>query len=373
MLLANNPAVTIRTRFDSVQALRGVAALLVVFFHFRGVFNLPNYPLGDNLFSHGGTGVTLFFVISGFVMGLPNYRPGLSSMLEFAIKRIARIFPLYLIASIVWCYVTIPGFTLTSINQNSIELVKSLFFYPLSNEHAPLYGSKLFVGWTLNYEMFFYGILALGILYRFQITIVLVFFFITLVGVPLLTREFSLSPHIEYRFDFGYFNIATNPIIWNFIAGFIIAKLINKLPKLNQEFLFFLCLISGFIVFWQFFSGFKTGYGITQSGAGFSLMIFAFAWYEKYYNPIINKQLVYIGNISFSIYIWHFIIHSFFENLFIQIGMRNYLYNFLYGISMVVITIIFSRYSHMIIEEKLSNFIKELLLKLVHPKLKDRI
>ncbi|WP_313569898.1 acyltransferase family protein [Comamonas terrigena] len=372
MFLATNQTAPIRNRFDSIQALRGIAALMVVFFHFRGVFNLPTYPLGDNLFSYGGTGVTLFFIISGFVMGLPNYRPGLNSMLEFSIKRIARIVPLYLIASIAWCYVTIPGFKLIAINQDTIELIKSLFFYPL-NGNAPVYGAKLFVGWTLNYEMLFYGIVALGIAGRFPAAIVIIFFFVTLILIPSLVRDVSLSPYIEYKFSFGYLNIASNPIIWNFIAGFFIAKLVNRLPKINQEFLFFLCLTSGFFVFWQLLSGFRTGHGITQSGAGFAAMIAAFAWYEKHYSPTINKHLIYLGNISFSIYIWHFVILSFFENLFLRINMRDYLYTFLYGTSMVIITLILSRYSHILIEEKLSNSIKNFLLQIAHTKSINRI
>lgn len=368
MFLATDQTVKINTRYDSIQALRGIAALLVVFFHFRSLFNLPNYPLGDNLFSYGGTGVALFFIISGFVMGLPDYRPGLNSMLEFSIKRIARIVPLYLIASIAWCYVTIPDFRLISTSQDNIELIKSLFFYPLSNDHAPMYGAKLFVGWTLNYEIFFYGIVALSILFKFPKLAILLFFGTTLIIIPFYFRDITLSPYLGYKFNSGYLNIATNPIIWNFIVGFFIAKLVKILPKINQELIFSLCLISGFLVFWQMFSGYGTGHGITQSGAGFAVMITAFAWYEKYYSPKINKHLVYLGNISFSIYIWHFIVHSFFEDLFLRMEMRNYLYGFLYGTSMVIITIIFSRYSYILIEDKISNFIKIWLLKLIRLK-----
>ncbi|MEZ0584336.1 acyltransferase family protein [Erwinia sp. STN24] len=53
-----------------LQALRGLAALSVMFFHFRWNINDVWPGMGDKLFGWGATGVDLFFLISGFVITL---------------------------------------------------------------------------------------------------------------------------------------------------------------------------------------------------------------------------------------------------------------------------------------------------------------
>ena len=55
----------------SVQALRGLAALLVVMFHISSMFRLNGEPRSDALgafWDRGFAGVDMFFVISGFIM-----------------------------------------------------------------------------------------------------------------------------------------------------------------------------------------------------------------------------------------------------------------------------------------------------------------
>ncbi|MBK8210680.1 MAG: acyltransferase [Rhodospirillales bacterium] len=77
------------TQIVSIQYLRAVAALLVVFQHTR-----EQIPLYDDFltFSAGGSGVDLFFVISGFVMCITATH---STASDFMAKRIIRVVPLY--------------------------------------------------------------------------------------------------------------------------------------------------------------------------------------------------------------------------------------------------------------------------------------
>lgn len=79
----------------SIQALRGIAAVLVTAFHF--------FP---NEFIVGAAGVDIFFVISGLIMGTigVNERP-----LVFLCKRIIRIAPLYWLFTFVMCLGAIAG------------------------------------------------------------------------------------------------------------------------------------------------------------------------------------------------------------------------------------------------------------------------
>lgn len=135
---------------QSLQVLRAIAATSVVYFHIGAV---PEF---------GSFGVDIFFVISGFVMAL--IITGGQSPYTFAVSRLARIVPLY------WILTT--GLLLLAalkpelLNSTTADLgnyLKSLFFIPYVKENG-LLRPMLHVGWTLNYEMFFYACLLLAIL-----------------------------------------------------------------------------------------------------------------------------------------------------------------------------------------------------------------
>ncbi|OAH43943.1 acyltransferase [Sphingobium yanoikuyae] len=84
-----------RTRLQELDALRGIAAFSVLLFHYFNIY--PKlFPHGHRLpplFEHGGYGVLLFFAISGFVIAFSL--EGTRSAADFAVKRFARLFPVY--------------------------------------------------------------------------------------------------------------------------------------------------------------------------------------------------------------------------------------------------------------------------------------
>lgn len=81
-----------------IELWRGVAALLVVWAHYRPLAGVSSGPL-DFAF----TGVDLFFVVSGFVFA--PYLFGKSiSLPAFAVRRVMRIYPMYLLAVLVYAF-----------------------------------------------------------------------------------------------------------------------------------------------------------------------------------------------------------------------------------------------------------------------------
>src|SRR5215510_3509135 len=76
----------------TIQALRGVAAFLVVFVHLETLASLAG--AGPDTFAFGNSGVDLFFVISGLIMVVTTAGPNASAG-RFMAHRIARIVPLY--------------------------------------------------------------------------------------------------------------------------------------------------------------------------------------------------------------------------------------------------------------------------------------
>ncbi len=88
----------------ALTGLRGIAALYVVFFHANGLHAFP--ALVRPFISHGYMAVDLFFILSGFVMamtygGLFENGFSLSNFKSFLLLRLARIYPLYILMTLI--------------------------------------------------------------------------------------------------------------------------------------------------------------------------------------------------------------------------------------------------------------------------------
>jgi exopolysaccharide production protein ExoZ len=145
-----------------LQILRGIAASLVVFDHSLASLRNLGFPAKSYVnpaFLSGDLGVDAFFVLSGLIMVRQSSRLfGSGGAHIFAYRRITRIVPLYWFALFVQIAIAF-GLHMPPRRQ----LLLSLAFVPnyLSNQlhFMPL----LQVGWTLNYEMFFYLLFALAL------------------------------------------------------------------------------------------------------------------------------------------------------------------------------------------------------------------
>jgi exopolysaccharide production protein ExoZ len=134
----------------SIQYLRGIAALLVVFYH--SAESLVGVPLDGavHALAWGASGVDIFFVISGFIMWSSTaHRP--LGVAAFWKARATRIVPLY------WIFTFIYLIWLAARSPNSVtfdygEIIKSLFFVPFTNSFAGTSVPIVGAGWTLNYE-----------------------------------------------------------------------------------------------------------------------------------------------------------------------------------------------------------------------------
>jgi exopolysaccharide production protein ExoZ len=139
----------------SIQYLRGFAALGVLVFHAA--------ERAGGAFGLGAAGVDVFFVISGFIMWMTTCgRPAAPA--RFLVRRAQRIIPLYwgltlLVAAVA---VLIPA-AFPSMQVTGEAMANSLLFIPY-RDPAGLIAPLVIPGWTLNYEMFFYLVFAVGLL-----------------------------------------------------------------------------------------------------------------------------------------------------------------------------------------------------------------
>ncbi|MDR6290865.1 peptidoglycan/LPS O-acetylase OafA/YrhL [Inquilinus ginsengisoli] len=201
-------------KLQGVQILRGVAASMIVVLHCIYVVYSRAAPPDEVAARFGlflGIGVDIFFVISGFIMMMISDQRKTGAG-KFFVSRVCRIVPNY------WFYtlllagvgVMVPSL-LRAIDVNAATLLKSLFFIPFlrpNGEAQPILG----VGWTLNYEMFFYlifaGLISIG---AWQRTVAMAGIFAVLFAIGLMSDEASLM-----RWFFG------NTIVFTFVGGMVL-------------------------------------------------------------------------------------------------------------------------------------------------------
>lgn len=228
-----------RKTLYSVQVLRGVAALFVVVLHayvhlqVRGLIKIPS------LVESGRAGVDIFFVISGFIMVyISSGKFGAAGAAkDFFIKRFIRVVPIY------WFYTLIMAALLFAAPQLFSEgksfdyanLVASLLFIPWVDSIGYI-KPVLQVGWTLDYEMYFYVIFTALLLFSSR-------YFIVSLAVILLTGFFvglivdSVPP---------VFSVMTSPLLLEFFMGCLIGYMFTRYEIITPAYVGILMLIAGF-------------------------------------------------------------------------------------------------------------------------------
>ncbi len=140
------------SRLVAVDALRGIAAMAVVLFHYTTRFSELYGGQGSPSvsFPHGHYGVNLFFVISGFVIFMTLERT--KRPMDFVVSRFSRLFPAYWVAiALTFSVVSVtglPGKEVTALQAlgNSM-MVHGFFGIPHVDG----------VYWTLEVELLFYA------------------------------------------------------------------------------------------------------------------------------------------------------------------------------------------------------------------------
>lgn len=160
-----------RPEFRTVQALRGVACLLVVAYHAIDAWGAGQSPptAADAIWPNGAAGVDMFFVISGFVMALSSAGlAGLVGARRFMVRRCRRLVPLYWLMTAAKLAVlgSLPaGMLAGQAFPGAWPIAASLLFLP-ARDAAGAIRPVLGVGWTLQFEMLFYALFALGLVLR---------------------------------------------------------------------------------------------------------------------------------------------------------------------------------------------------------------
>jgi len=268
-------------KLNNLQVLRGFAALNVAFFHIIGTSSSYGFGVHHlNIFEGWGySGLDIFFVLSGFIMVYIQRNKEISPAIFF-MDRLIRIAPLYWFLTII---VLIAASISPSIFRSNISDIKihSLLSILFMSQYLLGKMPVLFDGWSLEYEMLFYLIISLALLFKKKNITYL--FTVTLISLLII---FNLLGIVAFEFIFGIFlgNI------------FLYSK-----KNINIH---FFCLFIGLILYILTLAVFRLDGGIYTHriflfGLPASLVIFGLLGISQIHEGFLTK----LGDASFSIYL----------------------------------------------------------------------
>ena len=350
-------------RIDFLDGVRGCAILLVLFFHLifmplpLGTFSIFWLNAG-RFFMHG---VTLFFVLSGFLVGslLLHYKNSKNYFKAFYFRRAARILPLYYLLLISYYFTKYVVFL--NVQQAELSSLSPEWTYPffLQSFYIPKLGlgpGMLNVCWSLCIEEQFY--LFAPILIYFIENNKLIIICICGILASLFSR--MLIPGVD---DLAILALITSRFDSIFM-GMILAVIYQKKAfmadlKANsiQLYVLLLILVAGIII------GFNN----------FSMGVFKFTWFSLFFTvilliPLSNsdsvfckifnlKALKYFGKYSYGIYLYHmpvfFLLHAANEKYGFSLNSNNKL--IMFNSATILVIVLISVISYNIFEKRFVN------------------
>lgn len=348
---------------NQLDVFRGLAALSVCAVHFT-------YDSFFHKYFARGLFVQLFFTLSGFVIAY-NYHNNLNSFknfLQFTIKRFKRLYPLHLFFLLLFLFIEIIKyfskiqFEVNFSNQPfEINNFKNFFLNLFFLQHYAGVNNFNSPSWSISVEMILYLYFGLILLVFTRKTLLTYLYFFYIVFFILFLNKsygssFSNSAFFSglYSFSIGYifFLLFEKKTVNNFFTG-----------KLYIDIIFYI-FITIFLFEIFYFNLIKEIYIYSLI---FGLLIFFSCFLNKnffLFKVFFNNFFIFLGKISYSIYMSHLLIFFLFDNTLKYIikfetkinlygnnvlDLNSYEAN-LFSILIYILTVIFSNFTYKNIE-----------------------
>lgn len=147
----------------SLTGLRFVAALYVFAFHIHMRWPITKIPFIDNILSQGAIGMSVFFMLSGYLLML-HYSKASGGVRDYLINRFARIYPVYFLAGLVtlpWLGISLEGSEFDYwINASRLAFIFLSNLFVIQAWFPPLFSYWNNGGsWSISVEVFCYVLL----------------------------------------------------------------------------------------------------------------------------------------------------------------------------------------------------------------------
>lgn len=290
-----------------IELFRGLAAFMIMIYHYAEYIGYVDY------FLVLGTGVDLFFIISGFVFARQIYQ-GTDKFSAFVIRRFFRIYPLYLFSLLIALWL------IEKTNDYWWIFIKHLFFLGTTKSY---YEAMFFNGvyWTLCVEIEFYLLVPVLAFYRKKIPyllfslFVLYVFFRTLYMVDSSTLDeptilHTLAYHLPgtlgqfilgvwlYRLSMSHLFNSSQIRLTTFCIGLVMMGFVAHGYYIDREMTHHSFLLKAYLPLW--------------CGFAYALILFAFLPFQFNEKGYWRKFCLFLGNISYGIYLFHLLIPKLF-------------------------------------------------------------
>jgi peptidoglycan/LPS O-acetylase OafA/YrhL len=341
-------------RLYSLDALRGLAALTVVFWHWQhfffigpklsSEFILTHQPLFNLFFlfyRSGDHAVELFFSLSGFIFFLLYSQPisqGEVSAASFFVRRFTRLYPLHFLTLI---FVMIEQFIYWKMQNHAFVYSKNDLFHFILNlflipsiglEKGPSFNQ---VSWSVSVEFFLYIVFFVVCkLRRIDIK--------ALLGLSVFGFIFA-GIYLPFSRGIGYF----------FLGGcaYHAYRLILKIryPKLILKILSFSTLSLWSLTIFASFHGWSLGTVFPEVFL-FPSTILTLALLETHYGTL-GRKISILGDISYSLYLWQFPLQLVFFMTVTLVGVNAAIFNHpIMLVTFFALLVLVSFFSHRYIE-----------------------
>ena len=363
------------SKLQWVQALRGAAALMVVMVHSRSALmdTAAGKVVADHVLLPMGMGVDLFFIISGFLMMFTSrdFDGTKAYAWRFVAKRAARIWPLFVVVTPVALVVEhgVHGFVDPSI---LLPYLEGLLFTPHNPSASGIYFQMAVgVAWTLCFECYFYLLFAACMLFgRWRYVVMAAWFALTLVVIPLVRGNYSLNvasqPLVEWS---RYANLAINPIVWDFIIGMIGGWLYAADFKIARSRTIYAMLMVSCVLLllgWNRM-GMVDFFGPHGWGAPMTILFFGAVMLAKVDALNVPAWSVWLGNISYSLYLVHVYVFEILQRVASVIPMGQSTANTVLFVSRPIVAVICAWVTFRYVEAPISTWARKGLLHIRMP------
>lgn len=318
-------------KYQSIQFLRAVAALMVVIYHSKSAFGpedratlawLPG--VSDN----GALGVSLFFVISGFIIANTLDRPSIDFG-DFAWRRVMRIYPLYWIvmlaglATFLW-----RGWYAADLEAMGISGMLASFLI-LPQEPFPFWNP----GWSLEHELIFYLIAGLVVPKLGLRVLCAVMISLGIIGFWVHFWDYHLFKDAQFYFGAG-------------VGAYLCRNASLKLSAVVA-----VVLLAAAYAHLYGFLEYSVAVRSLAFAFGFGALIVMSLGLERH-GWKVPKLTVAIGDASYSLYLWHWLLLPFTGLAYWVYGGTPELWRWVFVVSSVLVALA----SYQLIERPINNW-----------------
>ena len=316
-----------------LQALRGIAVALVIFFH-----------LGFAQFRNGWIGVDIFFVLSGFLMW-ELYRQSIldGNVLEFYRRRLKRLLPalsvLLIFSNFIFFFRFLPYERQLLVNEVlAANVFASNFNYWMGDQYFSDGSLRPLLNlWSIAVEIQFYLLFPIVVLFIKQSRFRFLFLFVTSFLAFLILSQVSTQTN--------FFLLPGR--LWEFLLGMLVASIVQSKPKHQPNFNLFLLLGLVFLALTlgASLNSLQTVIFQVIAVSLFSMLIWS-AWSGGNRN-VLSVYLSKLGDYSYSLYLIHFpliVLVAYRPFLGNPVGISSFRSLFLFGFILIFLSWLSKRF-----------------------------